>query len=227
MAIPYSWKQLVRREDFVQQAVIPNQPMFLINNRPRSVDTMTCKDFYRAFMDSKETVTPTAVNTWSNEFTVNADDWKHIYKLSFSITLETKLQAFQYSLLHRFVVHKKLLFLQKLVEEGTCDHCDQIIDTITHRFWGCPPTQRFWTQVKHWWNSFNEDVALTPETVIFGFYANSDQYTLNNILLTGKYFIHKMKLNGKIPLFSSFQRFLKDKIMIEKHILFQNDKMIH
>lgn len=85
---------------------------------------------------------PAAVVKWSSLMNLDTMDWKSVFNLPFKVTKETKLQAFQYSILHRFVPHKRLLYLQNLVTEETCDHCGEI-DTILHRFYECLVSKHF------------------------------------------------------------------------------------
>ncbi len=87
--------------------------------------------------------TPTSIAKWCTELLLEPDPpWGEFCSLSFSCTIESKLQAFQFSVLHRFSPYKKKLFLMNLVESETCDYCEAT-ETITHIFVECPTTLDF------------------------------------------------------------------------------------
>ena len=76
---------------------------------------------------------PTCLETWTPMFNISDSDWPKIFTLSFKFTIESKIQAFQFAMLHRFVVHKARLFKMQLVDSELCDVCIEK-DTILHIF---------------------------------------------------------------------------------------------
>ena len=188
---------------------------------------MTCKDFYWLFIANKQPTVPTAVSRWTEEFNTIQLNWPNIFKLPFLSTIESKLQAFQYSILHRYVPHRKLLFRQGLVAAESCNFCTEQ-DTIVHRFWSCQQTRLFWAQVERWINmKTNIGIQLNCTDVMFGINMNANNdmlYMVNNILLNGKQFIHKMKYQERSPELHYFIKFLESKIKIEQHICNKNGK---
>ena len=141
--------------------------------------------------------------------------------------METKIQSFQFSFLHRFceIVHNARLFKMQLIESESCDTCFEK-DTIIHRFLECPTITLFWENFEQWWNSLypNNSVLLSAETILFGIYSTKSQYALNNCILQAKYFIHKQLCNKQQVTFRSFLSYLKFKISTELYILCSKGK---
>ncbi len=78
-----------------------------IGHMTKNVEKMTCSDFFWLLV-SKRFIPPTCTQKWTEYFPSfnNADIliWHIIFKLSFSVTRETRLQTFHYLLLiHRVI----------------------------------------------------------------------------------------------------------------------------
>jgi len=223
-SIPYEWKLLLRTGPDVP---IENEcdPYVYFKNAKRSVSTLSCKEIYTLFIQHLTcNETPTSIVKWDTDlFTDVNTPWADIFSLSFRSTLESKLQAFQFSVLHRFVPYKKKLFLMNLVDSELCNYCN-VTESILHRFYECSTTTIFWENFEHWWNNLNiTEIAMSCNLVMLGaYYANC--YALNNCLLQAKFFIHKCKLGNTPICFANFCKFLKMKVEIEKHILFVKRK---
>ena len=111
-----------------------------------------------------------------------------------------------------------------LVENGTCDYCE-FIDTIEHRFITCEASEIFWKCLKEWWEEcYDEEIFISEKLIIFGSYTHPN-YTLDNILLTAKYFIHVQKCNQQAIHFRHFKAFLKGRIDIERNMLQKQKKL--
>ena len=110
-----------------------------------------------------------------------------------------------------------------LVDVDTCDYCESI-DSIVHRFVSCPIVKFFWDDLKCWWEDIHgETLLLTEKDIIFGFY-NLKNYTLNNVILYAKYFIHVQKCKGNRLSFYHFRSYLKNKIEIERYVLHSKER---
>lgn len=192
-----------------------HSPEFLVGCSLIPPSTLFSNQIYRHFIDLKFQEDITSKQKWLASFSFQENDWNLIYQLAFKCTKETKLQAFQFSILHRYVPHKKRLKLIGVCESDTCDFCD-CLDTIVHRFFYCRQAVHFWTSIEHWWNSFNSsNIKLNAQDVIFGLYKCGD-CTLNNMLLQAKYFLHKEVLKKMRPTLNVFKLFLKNKIESEE-----------
>ncbi len=58
-------------------------------------------------------------------------------------TRETKLQSFQYRILHRTITCRKILYDMKLVDSPNCLYCNNI-DDIKHFLLSGEKTRNFW-----------------------------------------------------------------------------------
>ena len=119
--------------------------------------------------------------------------------------MESKLQTFQFAILHKFIVHKAKLFKMQLVDSESCDNCLEK-DTIIHRFWECRDIKLFWNEMEEWWNTLypNNTISLSAKIIILGFYWTKCKYSLNNCILQARYFIHKQLCNKQHASFDGF-----------------------
>ena len=136
LAIPRDWKDLL-----LQQHMSPNSNSFGFvfehKNKKMPISKLFAKDVYSLFID-RGSVSPISQQRWEESFNIEISDeqWKNIYSLAFKCTIESKLQAFQYKLLHRIVPHNYLLEKYKLSLTNECASCKEI-ETIEHTCFEC------------------------------------------------------------------------------------------
>ena len=71
-------------------------------------------------------------------------DWKSTYKIPFYFTVHTKLQSFQYRILHRTLTTNTLLVKIGILNVDNCTFCLSASESIVHLFWHCNITQSIW-----------------------------------------------------------------------------------
>ncbi len=75
-----------------------------INNSKMELEKVKCKDIYWHLINNI-THTPKAIITWENVYTSlkNKEEkfWKTLFTITFISTRDTRLQSFQYKMLHR------------------------------------------------------------------------------------------------------------------------------
>jgi hypothetical protein len=163
-----------------------------VRHNPFPIDykSLSCKTIYWEL-----TEVPTEIfqrTKWMDVFNFDETIWEDIWSLSFKCTFETKLQAFQFSVLYRFVPYKEKLYLLDLVESPICDYCTES-DSIIHRFVGCQQIRVFWSDFVRWWETATGlSLNLTAEIILLGNY-KSTSYSQNSCILLAKYFIHLQK----------------------------------
>ena len=196
------------------------------------MSTVTCKDIYWSFIHHRKR-DPSCVKKWAVAYPgfKNATEelWTNIFRLSFSITRETKLQSFQYRLIHRTITCRKRLFEMKMADHPRCLYCKDI-DDIKHFFLFCPKVQSFWNSFFLWWNNLG-DIIIPPEyecleeCMIFGFQPRGEIFeVLNFCILVAKYYIHtKRLLDDNNIVFLTFLCELKFKLTIEHNICKKNN----
>ena len=195
---------------------------------------VSCQMYYSKFVKCKGRV-PSCVRKWTEEYpefrTACASIWPNIYKKHFSITRETKLQSFQYQIIHRLITCKKRLFDMKIAENPECDFCKDI-DNIRHFFLFCPKVKSFWNSLLQWWNRLTDinivsDFEHLEECILFGFPIEGEIFdVLNHCILIAKFYIYRQRLfNDNDIDFFSFLVELKYKIQIEYSICKDTDTL--
>ena len=221
-AIPGHWKQQIRNDPIK----IPEEfPVIYINNMSHCILHLSCNQIYWCLIDSKFKDLATGQIRWSETFEISAPDWVNIYKLPYSCTIETRLQAFQFSLLHRFVVHNSRLKTMGLTESDLCNYCPSV-DTIIHRFVECDQSKTFWSRFQDWWNGIytGENIVLSSSDIIFGLYKSKHMYALNNCILQGKYYIHARACQEFNLQFTNFLPYLTHKVKTERQVRYNQSK---
>ena len=73
--------------------------------------------------------------------------WSFIYCISFSVTKDTKLQDFQYKLIHRILSTNSFLYKYGLKETELCTFCTETKESLVHIFWECNYVRNFWLAI--------------------------------------------------------------------------------
>ena len=172
-------------------------------------------------------VQATAVQRWSEQFEIDEDDWSNIFTLPFKTSRETKLQSFQYKIIHRVISCRKWLYNQKVIPSPYCTLCNNnCIDTILHLLIECSSLNSFWKHIESWWNRVSQtQVQLTKKHIIFGIYYDLNYFsTINYVVLLAKWYIYtNIYLKHKTELYG-FLVLLKHRLEIEKQISYSNGK---
>ncbi len=79
-----------------------------------------CKMVYSNMMQQYK-CEATNESKWHNiGVKINQEEWKMIYKIPFNVTIETKLQGFQYQIIKRCLVTNKYLYMCKIKDTDLC-----------------------------------------------------------------------------------------------------------
>ena len=128
-------------------------------------------------------------------------DWKSTYKIPFSCTVQTKLQSFQYRILHRTLATNTLLVKIGILNVDNCTFCLSTSESkFVHLFWHCNITLSIWQSLAVWiTESTGITFSLSCPTVILGLSDNiCNNSAINFIILATKYYIYKCKMEGCI-----------------------------
>ena len=221
-SIPIQWRTLLYNTRQVGENIHTNCNKIQIVDKLLNFHKLTCKDLYWSLVSKKIRI-PTAVKKWSEHFThfKDADDniWSHIYQMSFKVTRETRLQSFQYRILHRIVPCNKWLFNISIKESKQCNFCDEE-DNILHFFLYCNNSEIFWSSFFNWWCKISEVVLdeILEDQIIFGFPCNTEmELVLNYCVLLGKWYMYSAKMREKndFDLYGYLVQ-LKQRLSIEK-----------
>ena len=196
-------------------------------NSLKSVHKATTKNIYNCFVKGKKE-TPTALNKWEEEFSIDINDWKCIFQLPYSCTSDTYLQSFQYKIIHRIFPCNKWFCNLRVIDSDLCVQCNTV-DTIQHYLYSCSKIGNFWAELQTWYNLISDDkILITTKHVIFGLYYDNNAYAnINFIILFGKMYIRRQKYNDKLICFPTFLIHLKHKLNIEKEICAKKNTLDH
>lgn len=172
---------------------------------------ITSKRIYSIII-AKKRQPVSAQRKWLIEFPPPAnvpvsDFWESKYRCSFRSTRETKLQSFQFKLLHRILPCRKYLRTIRISEDF---------------FFYCPRVREFWKMIRDWFAS-QVNIYLANTTVdefMLGVPKEEPQARILNLtILTCKFYIFRQKLYHDSKLeFLGFLRELRYKLPIEKYI---------
>ena len=161
---------------------------------------------------------PSSQNKWVEYYPfLEKVKWTQIYTLPSKIVKDSYLISFQFKIIHRIFNCNYKLFVWKIKQSPQCPICEHI-DNLEHYFYYCESSKLFWVQVEAWLKekllvNFNFTVLEILLGVI-----NIDKslfYTINYIILRGKYFIKECKKNEKELSLYRYMYLLKDRLNID------------
>ena len=179
------------------------------------------KDFYKSFVKNLGTKPETTQSKWGKDCNKEDLRWEKIYSKPFECSNSSKLRNFQFNLLHRRIATNS--FLQKLGIKDTdlCTFSMKETETLTHLFWTCEETCKFWTSLEHWLHS-EKTLSETKEInklSAFGLNTEPESTFLGFCTLAARYYIYTCRLREIIPKTYSFTKQLKYYACIEREIL--------
>ncbi len=98
-SIPSRWREVIYD---VTKCLIDTNVIYCNNGKIQCISKTTCKDVYWNFVTKRRRV-PRCCEKWAEDypnFKKAENIWPNIFKLSFNTTRETKLQGFQYRIIH-------------------------------------------------------------------------------------------------------------------------------
>lgn len=150
-------------------------------------------------------------------------EWSDICTRVFCATRETKIQSFQYKLLHRIIPCKVFLKHLRISDTDECTFCqEQKKDTIVHFFFSCEVVQVFWQRLCAWFKTADNLYldSLTVKEFVFGVPQTYHRSRIvNTILVYLRYYIQRQNLfhGGKLELLLWLREF-RQKLWIEEWI---------
>jgi hypothetical protein len=167
---------------------------------------------------------------WLNLFGIDRTLTSSIFKIIFTCTIDTKLQNFQYKLLHQILPTKSLLYKMHVKDNDLCNFCIDCSDSLVHIYYDCPFAREFWVEVQNLISTFvtpdDLNQIMRKENIILG-YLSSDSWgdTINFILLFARHFLHCCYWTNKKPNFSNMFLKLKYYHSIELEIALEKNKL--
>jgi len=167
---------------------------------------------------------PSCIKSWQQIYAINfnKDQWKKIFTLPRSLTLDSKLIEMQLKIIHRIYATDSYVSNFAKDVSKLCQYCN-IQNNIFHWFSECQKLETFWKHFDNWINS-ELGLSIKPDVkcIVFG-YVEKECFELNFSLLHAKMYIHKtwlqyQKTSNHYFSFISFLIKLKYAVCIEREI---------
>ena len=227
-SLPSNWRSVIKGNIF-REALQFDENCIQLRIKGELVDltSTTSKLLYKEFCSHKATP-PTAQAKLEDKHPNCSFNWKKIYSLAFSVTLDTKLRAFQYKLLNRIVFTNDKLFRFNIVESPLCTFCTVDEESLEHLLFFCEVTELFWKEILSWLaRCSDEAIDFLITEVLFGkFDRDNDFMVINHLILLAKFFIYRCKLDKIIPSFEVFKAKLKATRDLELFIARKNNSLL-
>ena len=226
-SIPKTWKHAIKNKNDLVGIKIDNVERLQIGDNTYCINTLSNKQIYshliRAILKP-----PTSVDRWISEFPFfNDNDFNMFYELPYTIVKDTKLHALQYKVLNRIYPCKAYLSKLKIIDHDKCHYCNEY-DDISHNLYSCNESKLFWKQLSKWLsNHIESNICISKTDVLFGILNKKDTplfFCLNYIILHGKSYIYREKLNNNSLFALDFLLYIKPKIEIDEYIYTISDK---
>jgi len=223
-ALPHLWKlELCTAFDSTRYEIRSRVPSLTLGNVNVPMSTLETNQIYwhLVHMKIKE---PTCLSKWNEIYDHDPADWEEFFYLPYSVTRETKLQTFQYKILHRIFPCRYWLHICKVVNNDKCLICTET-DSISHYFIDCVPNQTFWQCLTRWVSrALDINLLLKKQDILFGIPKSratnisiTHKHVINYCLLLAKWYIYINK-ESHLQLYG-FLVLLKQKLSTEKIIL--------
>ena len=226
-ALPFEWKRIIRQSAQQPPSHIGDAFYLKMEDSEVALSKVSSKLLYVAFKSRKQ-VPPTAQKKFQEKFPQLQTDWREIYSLPFTVTIETKIREFQYKMLNNIVFKKEKLFRLKMIDSPLCTFCKRENESFEHLFFYCGVTMIFWEALCSWLSNYK--IGVQPFTLIdilFGvFNIGDDCSIINHLILTAKLYIYSCKLNNIHPNLRVYKAKIKTVYLVEKKIARRRNKLI-
>lgn len=229
-ALPCRWKRKLINP--AQQDLTSKPTIYTAEGDPISVIGKSSKTIYYLLVKFRSQAVTSQIR-WNDIFLVDAldlsDYWSDIYKRPYKTARDTKLQAFQFRVVHRFLPCNRFLSNIRIKRTDTCSFCPDE-DTIQHFLFTCPTVQAFWKEVSSWFDRETDiQLNLSTRAYLFGVPESLPHAkNINFILLFTKFYIYRQKLfhQGSLTLIH-FLRELRTRLSVEKYLTNLENKRHH
>ena len=212
-AIPKTWIANLREPRVYTLA----RPIMLWDKK--EIKTQLTKDRFKS---------PKAINKWT-ERGINNINWKQQFSMLNYITLETRIKAFQYKLMHNILYVKDKLKMFNKINNDTCSACKNDRETIMHLFIQCPITRQFWLQgINNFHIMYNiPKFQITDSKCIFlQQHQNFATQTKINLLCTWlRYYLYQCSVSSTTPNMQVFTHNVECKVQMLKIIAYRENKI--
>ena len=147
------------------------------------------RSVYRSLID-KQNIHTNNENKWDEVLQINID-WRTTYKRIKEVTMQSKVQEFQYKLLHRILPTNKFLKMCNIVESDQCYFCSHAVETLSHICFDCIHIRALWDELCDWLDPY---INFTPyckkPIIMIGANLPENNTLVNHILVLAKRYIY-------------------------------------
>lgn len=211
-SVPKEWCHLIRNTANLQRGGSRELPV--ITNLKKT--DKTCRWAYKELVMTLKVKQPYK-EKWAERLNdIGEDEWLYIHSMPFKCTKNTKLQSFQYKVVHNILATQKTLLQYKLSTSDLCTFCEEATETIQHLLFSCPYTRQCWSDLETWLRPILEITDLVMEKHIL--LGSFQECIVDLIFIVSKYSIYISKLKGERPKLDSIKRALKQEYTVEREI---------
>ena len=217
-AIPKRWRKMLQSSRLIYIEPKNETLYFEVKNGLKPIMLLKSKQVYW-FLNDESIVAPSCIQAWSKKYNIefSETEWKKIFILTRSITVNTKLQEFQFKIIHRVYASSSYVYNFDKTVSKNCILCGEI-NNIQHFFAECVNVRPFWLELTTWLcNTEEKDITINTMNIIFGMLKESN-YRINFYILHAKWFIHLQRESNRPICFNTFLAYFRSVIMVEQQI---------
>ena len=221
-SIPNKWKRII---GFIAADTPTDQTKFLSKIKELRSMAKVCKPVYLKLIDFVLEKPTNCLIKWNFCMNKNftTEYWLTSFRQIYKTTSCTKMQNFQFRLMHRTLVTNEMLYKWGINESDLCCFCNEEIETIEHIFVECEVIKIFWERVIKWiQNKMGIILQLKVEEKLFG---NNILPIIDLVILIARKCIYFCRCNNQFPQIKGFESRIWDMYYTEKYIAVKNDKL--
>lgn len=152
---------------------------------------------------------PYVIPYWNN--TIENIPWEKVWTLPHKYLITNKVKEVTFKLIHKCYPTKVCLQKYKPDIDLNCSFCHSSEEDSIHLFWQCSFTERFWSDLLIFIQSYiMGDFSFSFKVIFFGLFDDLKEnmekvYVVNLCILLAKFHIHKQKFSGSKPFFDLFK----------------------
>ena len=205
-SMPFAWKEAIRQDGSGMRAE-DREKVICIKYRDKEIPLTEIKTKQIYSLVNKTTVTPTAFDRWEKDGLGQACCSK-VMQMPYKCTKSTKLQTFQFQLVHRFIPTNKFLYVRRIANSPSCQHCGSD-DTIIHYFFACQSVRAFWGDVFQFINrnTYPARYANEVRNILFGIVDAPP--VVNLLILIAKHYLYLSKRSDRVGRMEAYLGYVK------------------
>ena len=222
-AIPKQWKQIIANEaNCTPCNELPIFKLLKLSKIPKQIykeyisKLVTDENMYNSYMK------------WSRDLTdISMEEWEYVFERVYTTTINTKLRAFQYRLIHKIIPTNEWLYKVGLPENEECTFCKIHTESIKHIMWDCQTTKKIIRNIVDWiFEITGVRINYTCQEFLFGTETTYLEW-VNLIFLLAKQYIYYCRCTQNLLNMENFKKRVVETKDIEKKIAVKRGKIAY